>query len=300
LKGEGGSQMLSQKTYKIWRIINLALLVVGLIMPWFGIVSDLDLGRADPTNGWEHLSFSIVFGIPYFLNERLDVFTISRFLTGLSGILLFFYFMYNFRAAQKDFARNRIISAMLLGIVTAILWNIFLGLSESPYSGLWVFTLGIFSCLALEWDIDFRTKFDPDVLLLPNYGAWRAVNMCIIIAGIMIIWNDVWFEYFLTALYASLFWRFGLENNFLLYTTLFYSALLSYYLAFNLISILERKIIRDLRIVSLVLFGTIPIPALMWHIPTSGRGYWGFLITVFGVCSSAILEWRPRHYVEVE
>ena len=293
--------MISQKFYKIWRVINAAMLIAGLLMPWVDI-------SFEPipaiVYGWEKFYWAIWFGgfgVLRFLESRYISLAIMDFLMGLSSIFLLYYLFYNIFSIQIAHKRNKVLSVIILCLTSTVLYDTFFGLWSAPFLGFWVFILGLLSSSLAEWGINYKTENDPDKLLpLSSFKIWRTVNMYTIVLGMMLMWNNNNFHNYFYRRYDLLLWQFEFfENDLPLYLSLLFGILFLYYLTFNLITIIEEKNIRDLRVVSLILFGMVPVCVFAWHTPDSYLGILGFLIIAIGLLSSAILEWQPRQFADI-
>jgi hypothetical protein len=143
--------MLSEKTYKIWRITNLGLIFIGLITPWLDISFEV---TPMIVYGWEFFYWTIsifAFDIPTAIKDGLNGIAILEFFSSLSGIFLAYYLLYNTYAVLNPSRRNRIISMILVAFLAVDVFSATIGGMEKMLLGLYFFAIGVSSAALLEW-----------------------------------------------------------------------------------------------------------------------------------------------------
>ena len=143
--------MLSEKTYKIWRITNLGLIFIGLIAPWVDITVDRPPAII---YGWEFFYWAIrifIFGVPTYLEYGLIDIVIFNFFIGLTGIFLMYYLLYNTYAVINLSRRNKIVGEILVVLRVVIVFSATFGGRERMLPGLYLCAIGVASAALLEW-----------------------------------------------------------------------------------------------------------------------------------------------------
>lgn len=156
--------MLSEKTYKIWRITNFGLIFIGLIAPWIDISFE---PYPAIVYGWEFFYWAIGldgFGVLSYLKDGYIEFAIHEFLIGLYGIFLMYYLLYNTYAVLNPSRRNKIISVILVLFLAVVIYDATFGGMEKMLLGLYFFAIGVCSAAFLEWQPN--NKFHPSYFII--------------------------------------------------------------------------------------------------------------------------------------
>jgi hypothetical protein len=117
-----------------WRIINLVLIIIGLITPWFGV--DFDAYIIPPAIGSE-----FILATGYEVAERLleygfEILMFPFMMIALSGILLILYLIVNFLAIieERKFQSYKMIFIALVSIAISFSFPILFAMSTSQFS----------------------------------------------------------------------------------------------------------------------------------------------------------------------
>jgi hypothetical protein len=133
-----------------WRVINLILIGLGLVLPWIKFNID-DVGLTIPPAGWKFI-FLMWRGIIidfYKYGFELEIWPLL--IISFFDFLLIIYLIFNFLAVVKirNHKSNKVISIFLIGTIITSLLIIYIG--GKPFLGYYLTNLGIFSSAVLEW-----------------------------------------------------------------------------------------------------------------------------------------------------
>ena len=136
---------------KFWRIINMALIILGISTPWFKFYFDMQAPElGSPPIGWVFLLSKVQMVLTDLSENGFEILMLPFWLTSLSGFLIVLYLIFDFILLfiNRD-NRNKIFSVTLIGIVASLSFYVFLG--GKPLLGYWLVNLGLISSIILEW-----------------------------------------------------------------------------------------------------------------------------------------------------
>jgi hypothetical protein len=137
-----------------WRIINVALIIAGMMMPWFYIdPMEPYLTDYSPIAGWSEIYGMCVEAIDYIKSFGFEWLIIPVILSGICGILIFFYLIYNLLVIIEKGKIKKLKFAPFAFIGINIMFSIKWLVSDftHPLLGFWVISLGMLSSAVLEW-----------------------------------------------------------------------------------------------------------------------------------------------------
>jgi hypothetical protein len=142
--------MKSEISFRNWRVINMILVIVGILLPWFSL--GFEVAPISSVPGWEFNYTSFSFVAESLLENNFLLIDIPFAIIAIGGGLLILYLIYNLLEIinEKDLIRRSITLASLISVSLIFLFSVLL-LGERPLLGYWLFILGVASCIMLEW-----------------------------------------------------------------------------------------------------------------------------------------------------
>jgi hypothetical protein len=140
------NKMYSDARLKMWRVINTALLVAGMSLPWYVLIS-IEGDLVPTPAGWKSACEGVVWALGDIKSFGFDWYTTALILAGVGVVLVFLYLVYNVSAViKKRNIRCKFLSFIFIGV--NILFSVRL---DRPVIGFWVISLGLLSSAVLEW-----------------------------------------------------------------------------------------------------------------------------------------------------
>lgn len=149
------------KKWKLWRLLNSFILMLGLYAPWFTACSDSTVG-AQSTNTFNGFDTALLYGLFAWLStEDSSFWGVIYFLAVALGVaLLLIYTLLNLRRILTQEDSDRWLSISLVFGFLGMLAGIFAIASIQDYLwGYWLSWLGIISSLIAEYFAKYHKEF---------------------------------------------------------------------------------------------------------------------------------------------